>query len=159
LLQLNDRTMRSVAWRIVGQAGMVDDALQDAYVQAYRSISRFRADGPFAAWLRRIVVNSCIDHVRRLNRRNELSYELNSPQVDSSQLGRPSIAIEALGEADRLHRALRNLPDDQRIALVLVEWEGYSYSEVAAMTKTTPGNVGSRLTRARAGLRMALEQR
>lgn len=152
LLRLHDQTMRTAATRIVGRHGLVDDALQDAYVRAYRSIGGFRADGPFAAWLRRIVVNCCIDHVRQLARRSEESIDREPAMVAES----PS--VDGIVDAGQLYQALHDLPADQRVALVLIEWEGYSYNEVAAMTESTPGTVGSRLSRARASLRAVLEQ-
>ena len=144
--------MRSAASRIVGRHGLVDDALQDAYVRAYRSIAGFRAEGPFAAWLRRIVVNCCIDHVRQLARRSEDPID-REPQA----VAEPSM-IDGIADAGPLYQALQDLPSDQRVALVLIEWEGYSYDEVAVMTESTAGTVGSRLSRARASLRAVLEQ-
>lgn len=151
LLRRHDPTMRSVAWRMVGRYNLVDDALQDAYVKAYSSIGTFRGEGVFPAWLRRIVANTCIDHVRRYERRREDVLEPNV--MDEPQLG----TAERIGDADQLQRALRSLPNDQRIALVLVEVEGYSYSEAASLTNTSTSNLGSRLSRARASLRTILD--
>jgi RNA polymerase sigma factor (sigma-70 family) len=67
--------MRATAWRLLGDADAVDDALQEAYLKAHRSISRFRADSRFSTWLHRIVVNTCVDHLRRQANRFEVSIE------------------------------------------------------------------------------------
>lgn len=151
LVRRHDQAMRSVAWRIVGRYHLVDDALQDAYVKAYCSIGSFRGDGVFQAWLRRIVANTCIDHLRQHERRQEEA--LTSELAHEPQTTTP----DRITEADRLQRALRSLPTNQRVALVLVEVEGYSYEEAATLASTTIGNIGSRLTRARASLRAILE--
>lgn len=145
LLRAHDRAMRSIAWKMLGDAELVDDVLQDAYLKAYRSIARFRGDAQFQTWLHRIVANTAVDHLRRLSGRREVP-------IDHY----PNLAIAAdddrISDSERVRQALLALPDDQRLAVLLVDCEGYSYDEAADVLGITTGAVGSHLFRARSRL-------
>ncbi len=146
LLRAHDREMRGVAWRLLGDRTALDDALQDGYLNAYRSIGQLRGDDDFAGWLHRIVTNACLDLLRQRSRRPEDPIDWGpEPAVGSDE--------DRITDADQILAALRLLSPDQRAVLVLVEAEGYSYDEVAAMLGITAGTVGSRLSRARTRLR------
>ena len=137
--------MRSIAWKMLGSAELVDDVLQDAYLKAHRSIDRFRGDAQFQTWLHRIVVNACVDQLRRLAAQREVSID------DHPELAVPA-GDEWITDSERVRHALLALPADQRVAVLLVDCEGYSYDEAAAVLGITHGAVGSRLFRARTRL-------
>ena len=72
VLQRHDDRLRSLAWKLLGgDRHRIDDALQDAYVRAYRALPRFRQDANLGSWLYRITYNACIDELRRAKRRPE----------------------------------------------------------------------------------------
>lgn len=145
LLRRHDDEMRALAWRMVGDPDVVDDVLQDAYLKACRSISGFREKARFSTWLHRIVANTCVDHLRRQATRDEVSIEM-----------QPALSVPAevdrLADADCLRQALLGLPAEQRVALLLIDYEGYSYESAAEVLGISVGAVGSRLYRARACL-------
>jgi RNA polymerase sigma-70 factor (ECF subfamily) len=152
LLRRHDDPMRALAHRMLGSRAAMDDALQDAYVRAFRSVAGFRGDARFSTWLHRIVATTCIDHLRRSGRRaeDELGEE---PRVVG---GRQDPAGDAaVGRVD-LRRALNRLDVDQLAVLLLVDGEGLSYDEVAAILGIANGTVSSRVTRARLVMRTLL---
>lgn len=145
LLRQHDRDMRALAWRMVGDADVVDDILQDAYLKAYRSIGRFLGKAQFGTWLHRIVANTCVDHLRKRAARAEVSIE------SQPVLGVPA-EVDRWDDTDCLRRALLSLPYDQRAALLLIDYDGYSYQDAADALGISVTAVGSRLYRARSSL-------
>jgi RNA polymerase sigma-70 factor (ECF subfamily) len=151
LVRSHDDDMRGLAYSLLGSRTAMDDALQDAYVKAYRAIGSFRGGAQFGTWLHRIVRNTCVDHLRRSNRRREVSLELivSNPDPDVG-------AEERFAERSRIGTALAVLSHEQRCVVVLVDREGCSYEEAAQLLGISPGTVASRLSRARSTLRAAL---
>ncbi len=150
LLREHDDSMRALAFKMLGDQTAMDDALQSAYLKAFKGISNFRADASFATWLNRIVVNSCYDLLRASGRRAEVSLnEATDVQTSGSHEDR-------LAAGQQLQDALQTLPADQRAAVLLVDGEGLSYSEAAEALGVERGTVASRLNRARGELRRQL---
>jgi len=124
------------------------DALQDALLKAHCRAPEFRHDCAVSSWLYRIVVNSCLDRVRRnkfhdTDRLSEFSCPTGDPipEVDTAIL---------------IERALLHLPIEQRAAVVAVDMQGYSITETAALLGIPEGTVKSRCARARAKLARSL---
>lgn len=124
------------------------DALQDALLAAHRTAHRFRNDSAVSSWLYRIVVNACLDRLRRNKSRaySELDDQA-GPVVDPT--GRVDTAIV-------IERALMRLPLEQRAAVVAVDMQGYSVAETARMLGVAEGTVKSRCSRARTKLAASL---
>lgn len=147
----------AVALRTTGHPEDAADALQDALVAAYRRAGSFRGDSQVTTWLHRIVVNACLDRLRRarvrragplpddLDERHDL---LPDPADDDEPLRR----VLDTERRERVHAALRELPEEQRLCLVLVDLEGWSVAETAAQLGVPPGTVKSRCHRGRARL-------
>ena len=152
LVRVHDDRMRVVASRMLGSQAAMDDALQDAYLKAYRSLAGFRGEAPFEAWLQRVVTHTCIDHLRRQDRRAEVGLEA---AAWSPQSGRAF--DDRYADRSALGTALASLPAHHRAVVLLVDGEGYDYDEAAELLHTSRGTVASRLSRARAALRSALE--
>lgn len=152
LLRRHDPAMRRLAFSLLHQSSAIDDALQDAYLQAFRGLGGFRGDAAFSSWLYRIVYRSCLDRLRRRRPTHSLD-----EVVEKSRDGHFD-ATEQHAVGDTLRRALGELRPDHRAALMLVDGEGYSYEETAAILQTTKGTVASRVSRARAALRSAYER-
>ncbi len=148
LLREHDDRMRALAHGMVGSAAAMDDVLQDAYLRAWRARDRFRGDAAFSTWLHRIVVNTCIDHLR--GRRPAVALELIDPADPDPG------AAERVPDRDALTRALAGLPPDQRAAVLLVDGDGRSYAEAAGILDVAEGTVASRVHRGRAELRRLL---
>jgi RNA polymerase sigma-70 factor (ECF subfamily) len=147
-----------LAWRLIGDADLAADATQDAFLHAYDAIGRFRG-GVFRSWLLRITANASYDLLRRAQRRPTTT--LPEPEEGQAELPDAS-APSPVGEAIRselyrhLELALRQLPGDQRVAVVLCDVYGMDYNEVAAATDSALGTVKSRIHRGRLRLRELL---
>jgi RNA polymerase sigma-70 factor, ECF subfamily len=144
-----------LAWRILGDPDQAADATQDAFIHAYRAIGGYRG-GIFRSWLLRITANASYDILRRAQRRP--AGPLPDPEEGAPELP-DSGAVNPLEEATKselyrhLERALRLLPHDQRVAVVLCDVYGMDYNEVASMTESALGTVKSRIHRGRLRLR------
>jgi RNA polymerase sigma-70 factor (ECF subfamily) len=139
----------AVALRTMGDPEDAADALQDAMVSAYRAAGSFRGDSAVTTWLHRVVVNACLDRMRRRGSRPTVPL----PEVET-EYARPA-GTDEIATADlrlALQSALATLPEEQRVALVLVDVEGYSVEETARTLGVAPGTVKSRCARARAKL-------
>ncbi|MEP7199232.1 MAG: sigma-70 family RNA polymerase sigma factor [Chloroflexota bacterium] len=159
LVELYQHSVYHTAYRILSNSDAADDATQESFLSAYRHLKDYRG-GSFKAWLLRIVTNACYDALRAHKRRPATSLddmlggddEREPPEFINGREG-----PEAHAERAELQRVLQHgisqLPDDQRIVLVLADVQGLSYEEIAAATHTNLGTVKSRLNRARLRLR------
>ena len=137
----------AVALRTMGDRDAAADALQDALLSAYRAAERFRGDSAVTTWLHRIVVNACLDRIRRQRARPTQPL----PEVDTTVAPAPDRDLRIDVEA-----ALARLPVEQRAALVLVDVQGYPVSEAAEMLGVAEGTIKSRCARGRARLAVSL---
>jgi len=148
-----DQRLRVLAYGILADHAGVDDAVQEAYLRAFRALPRFRGDASLATWLHRIVHNICMDVLRRRRRSFALAATEDAPEVVWSGPGPAEVASTRLAIAE----AVRRLEPSQQVVVRLVYGEGLDYSEVAALLDVPTGTVASRLSRARAGLRQSLD--
>jgi len=142
----------AVAVRTLGDAEEAADALQDAMISAFRQAGGFRGDSAVTTWLHRIVVNACLDRLRRRAARPTVS-GLDERAMDVLAPGPagPDAAASTETALD-VAAALRTLPPDQQAVLVLVDMLGYSVTDAAAVLGISPGTVKSRCARGRARL-------
>jgi RNA polymerase sigma-70 factor (ECF subfamily) len=152
----------NVAYRIMGEPDTAADATQEAFISAYQSLRQFQG-GSFKAWLMRIATNACYDELRRRKRRPLTSLDEVTEENESSTLlisqnsAGPEEQRQRAELVEAIERCLQDLPDDQRIAAILCDVEGYDYNEIAEITSASLGTVKSRLSRARAKLRDCLQ--
>ena len=144
--------LRALAYRLLEDRDLTDDALQEAFVRVFKSLGQFRGDSSFGTWIYRITYNTCIDELRRGRRVVPLLGENDLEPIDVRS-GPESTAIERRD----LAAAMASLPPDMRAAVMLVDVDGLDYAAASRVLGVPPGTVGSRLNRARAILRMALE--
>jgi RNA polymerase sigma-70 factor (ECF subfamily) len=142
----------AVAIRTLCDPDEAADAVQDAMISAFRRAGSFRGDSAVTTWLHRIVVNACLDRLRRKAARPA------SGGSDEAALDRVAIGQTASDPSSRsdisleVSAALRRLPRDQQAALVLVDMLGYPVAETADILGISPGTVKSRCARGRARL-------
>ena len=150
----------AVALRTMGNREDAADGLQDGLVAAYRRAGTFRGDAAVTTWLHRVVVNACLDRLRaaKVRRTDALPDDLEEYR-DRGSLASTMPATEdpadvsIRGERHRLVlAALRELPHEQRAALVLVDMEGYPVARAAEILDCAVGTVKSRCSRGRARL-------
>jgi len=153
----------NTALRILGDEDLAQDAAQEAFISAFRSISSFRG-GSFKAWIMRTVTNACYDELRRQKRRPTTPLEpetSDGEEMDSPKwMADPSMTPAEKSEADELEHAIQHcldaLPTNFRTAVVLADIQGMDYNEVAAASRVPLGTIKSRLARARLRLRECL---
>ncbi|MGH3532617.1 MAG: RNA polymerase sigma factor SigM [Mycobacterium sp.] len=123
------------------------DALQDAMLSAHRGAGSFRHDAAVSSWLHRIVVNACLDRLRRNKTHPTTALDDIYPVADRTAQVETAIVVQ---------RALMRLPVEQRAAVVAVDMHGYSVADTAQLLGVAEGTVKSRCARARARLATAL---
>jgi RNA polymerase sigma-70 factor, ECF subfamily len=136
----------AVALRTLGDREEAADAVQDALISAYRAAGSFRGDSAVTTWLHRVVVNACLDRIRRRTSRPTVPLpgeDILDPVPDTA--GRVETALDVAA-------ALGTLPPEQRAALVLVDMQGWSVEEAAGILGVAPGTIKSRCARGRAKL-------
>ncbi len=140
---------------MAGNDSDADDATQEALLSIVRKISSFKGDSKFSTWAYRIATNACLDLIRKRNRRPRLSFSEATEPSYSSERSRRSMEDQI---SDRLliEEALRTLPDEFRIPLILRDQTGMSYQEVANVLSLPEGTVKSRIARARERLKVEI---
>jgi RNA polymerase sigma-70 factor (ECF subfamily) len=158
--------MLAVAARFFNSAQDREDAVQDAFISAFRAINSFDGNSRLATWLHRITVNSCLMKLRSRSRRQEASIDELLPQFDDTghrvnpgpAWAGDAFERAAAGEVrDRVRACIEQLPESYRTVLMLRDIEGYDTAETARMLNSTEANVKTRLHRARQALRTLLE--
>ena len=141
----------AVAIRTLGDPEEAADALQDAMISAFRRASSFRGDSAVTTWLHRIVVNACLDRMRRKAARPATTGGEQALEVAAVAGAAPDPSADSDTSLDVMS-ALRLLPPDQQAALVLVDMLGYPVADAADVLGVSVGTVKSRCSRGRARL-------
>ena len=144
----------NLAYRMLGSAQDAEDASQEIFLRAYTRLSSFDRSRRFSTWLLSIGSNYCIDRLRR-RRFAWLTLDDVAYTLPSGERGPERSAIES-ERRDRIQAALRRLPDNYRLVLVLRYWHDMSYDEIAQATGLTESALKTRLHRARHMLAEAL---
>ncbi|MFI5714870.1 RNA polymerase sigma factor SigM [Nocardia sp. NPDC051750] len=153
LIRRHNEHLWQTAARVCYSPEDAADSLQEALLSAHRNAGAFRAESGVRTWLHRIVVNACLDRIRRnrAQRAIVLPPEI-WPEISdhSDEYGRIDVSIV-------LERALFRLPPDQRAAVVAVDVEGYSVADAADLLGVPVGTIKSRCARARQRLKSELD--
>jgi RNA polymerase sigma-70 factor (ECF subfamily) len=160
LVHRHQNRLWATALRMMRNPHDAADALQDAYLAAFRRADGFRGESQVTTWLHRIVVNACLDRLRKLQRlRSEQPLPEDPDRTEQLVADTAADPVEQRELRADLAAALTELSDDQRAALVLVDIEGYGVEEAASILGVPPGTVKSRCARGRARLARTLRAR
>ncbi len=150
-------------WRMVSSREDAEDLAQDVFVRAYGAIKTFRRESNLRTWLYRIATNLCVDKYRRRGLEKQLFVPIEQSRKDddghSQTLDLPDVSNEPQRIYENaelqmeIQRALMNMPDKLRSALLLFDFEGLSYEEIAETVNCPVGTVKSRIFNARVQLR------
>lgn len=160
IVERYQRQVFNLSARILGNIASADDATQETFISAHRSMAKFRG-GSLRAWLLRIASNQCYDILRASKRRpaDSLDQSLMNPSFRVPSTGDSTEHQVLQGElAQEIQRGILTLPEDQRTVLVLIDVQGLSYDEAAEAAGVSIGTVKSRLSRARARVRDYLKE-
>lgn len=160
LVKAHQRRAYAAAYALVGNRDDAIDLAQDAFVRAYRAMGRFDTKMPFYPWLHRIVRNTCLNHLKRRNRRGETSLDALMEEGYDAESGGldPVESAEAVDLRDRIRAAMATLTPQQQEILRLRHMVELSYTEIADCLQIPIGTVMSRLHAARKALKDALEK-
>jgi len=166
IVRSNIGWMIAVAHRLLKDRALAEDAVQDAFLAAFRGLDQFEGRSSLKTWLHRITVNTALMQLRQLKRRAEAQFDEYLPEFDrfGCRIEEPwehSASVEEILDNEqhrvRIHGAIEDLPDAYRIVLLLRDIEGYDTSETAALLHISEGNVKVRLHRAREALKKLIE--
>jgi RNA polymerase sigma-70 factor (ECF subfamily) len=163
LVQKYQSQVYNLARRMLGDPEMAADASQEAFLNAYEHIDRFRGS-TLKTWLLRITANACYDLLRVRQRRptaslDDLMADPDDPKDFPDRDETPEDAALRRELGGLLARSLDSLPSEQKLVVVLSDVQGMSYEEIAEVTNSNLGTVKSRLSRARSKLRDWLSDR
>jgi len=159
LMRSHNRRLYRLARATMRNDAEAEDALQEAYLAAYRGMAGFRGESTLATWLSRMVLNECLGRLRKSARRQNVIPMVASDEMEHIQAEEHEAPEKALVRAEMralLERKLDELPEDFRIVFVLRSVEELSVEEAAATLGIEPATVRSRHFRARSLLRESL---
>lgn len=154
LMRRHEQQIFSLAFRMLGNRTDALDATQDTFINVFRRSEAFRGDSAFSTWLYRIGVNACKDLLRK-KARAPIPQEF---EAEEAPAGSADDVGDRVASNTDLARALSQLPDEYREAVVMFDLGGVPYDEIARVTGTALGTVKSRISRGRRRLAEILEQ-
>jgi len=147
------KAMYNLAFRMTNSREDAEDILQETFIECFRNLSSFRFESTFGGWLKRILINKSINHLRK--KKLALVFPETLPEVmeDNYDEGETEYDVSAV------HKCIELLPDGYRIVLTLYLLEGYDHSEIAQILGITESTSKSQYSRARAKLKDLLKNR
>jgi len=166
LVERHQKQILNIAFRMTGDYDEACDIAQEAFISAYRSIRKFKAEAKFSTWLYRIVINYSKNRLKQMrgrDRREGVSLDdsgeiktegiLNKSLIDCDN---PGTHLEKREREAQVQKCITSLDDEHREVLVLRDIQGFSYEEIRDILKIPDGTVKSRLSRARRALKDCL---
>ncbi len=145
------RAMNRVAYRITGDEMEAEDVIQEAFIRAFRNLTNFKGEATFGAWLRRIVINTSINHVKR--RKTEFV------PLEPERLEVPEDSVPQYVSSysmENIKKAVERLPDGYRTVFSLYLFEGYDHQEIGNILNISEATSKSQFSRAKKKLRELL---
>jgi RNA polymerase sigma-70 factor, ECF subfamily len=157
-----ERPIYALAYRVIGREDDARDVCQEAFLRAFRALPGFRGQAKFSSWLYRITLNLCRDWIRRERRAPVVQAPEGMDVADLARDTGPSETIEDLVArrdlSARVSKAMERLPEDQRSAIILKEYHGLTFQEIADMLGCPLSTVKTRLYQGLTVLRRELGQ-
>lgn len=142
------KAMFNLAYRILNNREDAEDILQEAFVDCFRNISSFRFESTFGAWLKKILVNKCINHIKRKKIDLTLCENLPVNVYEEDE--------DVVYDTGKIFRGIEKLPDGYRVILTLYLLEGYDHSEISQILGITESTSKSQYSRAKDKLKNIL---
>lgn len=154
------RQIFSLIYQMTHNVEIVEDIAQDVFIAAFRAIRDFKGKSSFFTWIYRIAINHCKNYLSSSNRSQEVEQRYQREHFQDGDLEEqertPQSMLLAKEFVEQMEQAIHALPEEQRVVLMLCEFEGMSYQEIAEILDCPIGTVRSRLSRARTGLQDTL---
>ena len=143
------RAMYNLAYRILNNREDAEDILQETFVDCFRNLDSFRFESTFGAWLKKILINKCINHIKRKKIDLELCENLPVDVAEEEE--------DAVYDTGKIFKGIEILPDGYRIILTLYLLEGYDHTEISQILGITESTSKSQYSRAKEKLRTLLK--
>jgi len=159
LVAKHQRLVVHVVGRVVQQQDELEDICQEVFIKVYRKLKRFRGDSKLSTWIAKIAYNTSITHIRKKNRKGEISFDEQPgliSQRDDFVFSEKKLENEEVKKY--LLSSIENLPVHYRTVLTLFHLEEFSYKEIELITEMPEGTIKSYLSRARKILKKRLEE-
>jgi RNA polymerase sigma-70 factor (ECF subfamily) len=157
-----ERPIYALAYRVIGREEDARDVCQEAFLRAYRALPGFKGEAKFSSWLYRITLNLCRDWIRRQRRAPVTQMPEEADVLDLQSAREPSESIEDLVARRELtsvvEQAMAQLPAEQRTAIILKEYHGMTFQEIADLQGCPLSTVKTRLYQGLSVLRRHLER-
>jgi RNA polymerase sigma-70 factor (ECF subfamily) len=159
-----ERPIYALAYRTLGREDEARDVVQEAFLRAYRGLRGFKGEAKFSSWLYRITLNLCRDWIRRERRAPLVQVPEGTDPLDlADQRVAPTESVEDLVARREMSaavaRAMAELPEEQRVAIMLKEYHGLTFQEIADQLDCPLSTVKTRLYQGLSVLRRRLERR
>lgn len=161
LYRLYSKAMYNISLRMLGSVENAEDVLQNSFIDVFSKLDSFRFESSIGAWIKRIVINNCINYLKK--RRLEFS-ELTEntafvSEGDATDLSGVSLSAISNGNLDvgKIQKAIQQLPDGYRVVFTLYAMEGYDHEEIGSILGVTEATSKSQYSRAKAKLRDILQ--
>ena len=157
-----ERPIYALAYRVIGREEDARDACQDTFLRAFRALPGFKGEAKFSSWLYRIALNLCRDWIRRQRRAPTVQLPEGADPVEMAGEQGPAESIEELVSRRELsavvEEAMALLPEEQRTAIILKEYHGMTFQEIADLQGCPLSTVKTRLYQGLSVLRRHLEK-
>jgi RNA polymerase sigma-70 factor (ECF subfamily) len=157
-----ERPIYALAYRVIGREEEARDVCQDTFLRAYRALPGFKGQAKFSSWLYRIALNLCRDWIRRQRRAPVMQMPDGADPLEVAAEREPAESIETLVARRELsavvEEAMARLPEEQRTAIILKEYHGMTFQEIADLQGCPLSTVKTRLYQGLSVLRRQLEQ-
>jgi len=164
LVHRNTSKVHSLVYRFLGPGGHADDISQEVFLRIFRTAGRYQPLAKFSTWLYRIVAHLAFNVLRSRKRKRLVSLESISSEdgetftwdIEDNRFTQPHVDLDAEELGRKVSEAVAQLPDNQRIAIILNKYENKNYEDIAEVLNISTMAVKSLLSRARGNLRIAL---
>jgi RNA polymerase sigma-70 factor (ECF subfamily) len=157
-----ERPIYALAYRVIGREEDARDVCQETFLRAYRSLAGFKGQAKFSSWLYRIALNLCRDWIRRQRRAPVSQFPEDIDILEAAAATEPTESIEDLVARRELsavvEEAMAQLPEEQRTAIILKEYHGMTFQEIADLQGCPLSTVKTRLYQGLSVLRRQLER-
>lgn len=153
ILKRHKEKVRNLIYITLGRPDDVDDIAQEVFITVFRKLSSFRYESQFSTWLYRITINKCRDHIRKNKIRSFFTPISQDDDIASGVLHTDS----GFDVQEIVRKSIAKLPEKYRIPLILRDFDGLNYQQIAETLDTEVGTIKSRIFRAREALKVMLE--
>jgi RNA polymerase sigma-70 factor (ECF subfamily) len=154
LYKLYSKAMYNICVRMLNNREEAEDLLQESFTDAFMKLETFRYESSFGAWLKRIVINNCINSIQK--RKVDLVFPEHPVEPDHPD--EPVDYAKINLDVNRIHRAMEQLPDGYRVIFSLYALEGYDHSEIAQIMEISESTSKSQYLRAKQKIRDILKK-